>query len=147
MVSGRTVTYPDRPTLTEGRRGEVCPDPDCDCGGWQVTDAEHSASQGGQPNLPWYACWFHPGDYVVTAHKIACRCGAKGCNRERLIVNGGLLNEPPLKIYLVSEPGIGRIWRKLTAAEASEHATRMLAELTAFDERLPSLPVQDEVAW
>ena len=45
------------------------------------------------------------------------------------IVNGGLLNVPPLKIYLASEPGAGRIWRRLTAAEAAEHATAALAKI------------------
>ena len=132
MVSGRTEVYPDRPRLSEGHRGGKCPE-GCGCGGWQETDPEHSADQGGQPNLPWYACWFHPGDYVVTAHKIACRCGAKGCDRERLIVNGGLLNVPPLKIYLASEPGTGRIWRRLTETEAAEHATAALARIERND--------------
>lgn len=129
MVNGRTVTYPDRPRLSEGHRGEKCGKPGCGCAGWQVTDPEHSADQGGRPNLPWYACWIHPQDYVVTAHKITKPCSDKGCNHEHLIVNGGLLNVPPLKIYLASEPGAGRIWRRLTPAEAAEHATAALAKI------------------
>jgi hypothetical protein len=129
MVNGHTEVYPDRPRISEGHRGEKCTDPGCDCGGWQVTDPEHSADQGGQPNLPWYACWIHPCDYTVTAHKIVTRCSDKGCEHERLIVNGCLLNVPPLKVYLVSEPGAGRIWRRLTDSEAREHATSALAAI------------------
>jgi len=34
----------------------------------------------------------------------------------------------PLARNLVSEPGTGRIWRKLTEAEAREHATRAPGE-------------------
>jgi hypothetical protein len=131
MVNGRTVTYPDRPRVSEGHRGEKCGKPGCGCAGWQVTDPEHSADQGGQPNLPWYACWIHPGDYTVTAHKITKPCSDRGCEHEHLIVNGCLLNVPPLKIYLASEPGTGRIWRRLTGTEAREHATRALEAVPA----------------
>jgi hypothetical protein len=127
VVNGSTVTYPYRLRVSEGNRGRQCPEPGCDCGGWQETDPEHSADQGGQPVLPWYACWIHPDGYTITAHKAVARCADKGCEHERLIVNGGLLNVPPLKIYLVSEPGMGRIWRRLTGAEAKEHATAALA--------------------
>jgi len=130
FVSGRAVTYPDRPRVSEGHRGGKCPE-GCGCGGWQVTDPEHSADQGGQPNLPWYACWIHPDDYMVTAHMIVTRCSDKGCKHERLIVNGGqlIMGTRPLKIYLASEPGTGRIWRRLTQAEAAEHATAALARI------------------
>jgi hypothetical protein len=130
MVSGRTEVYPERPKLAAGHRGATCPDPGCDCGGWTETDPEHSADQGGQPALPWYACWIHPGDYVVTAHKAVTTCADKGCTHERLIVNGCLLEVAPMKIMLVSEPGTGRIWRRLTEAEAEAHAKQALSERT-----------------
>lgn len=126
MVSGRTAVYPDRLRVTEGHRGGTCPGPDCHCGGWQETDPEHSANQGGQPVLPWYACWIVPGAYQVTAHKTVTRCSDLGCEHERLIVNGAALLDPPLKIVLVAEPGAGRIWRRLTPEEAVAHATAAL---------------------
>jgi hypothetical protein len=126
VVNGRTEVYPSRLRLTEGHRGKKCAEPGCDCGGWRVTGPEHSADQGGQPVLPWYACWIHPADFTVTAHRTVSRCADKGCEHERLIVNGCLLNVPPLKIYLVSEPGNGRIWRRLTQDEAVTHATAAL---------------------
>jgi hypothetical protein len=126
MVNGTTVVYPSRPKISEGHRGGKCSEPGCDCGGWVTTDPEHSADQGGQPALPWYACWIHPADFTVTAHKIVSRCSDLGCEHERLIINGCLLNAAPLKIYLVSEPGTGRIWRRLTHDEAVTHATAAL---------------------
>ena len=81
---------------------------------------------GGQRALPWYACWIRPGAYTVTAHEIVTRCSDEGCEHERLIVNGAILSAPPLKVFLISEPGAGRIWRKLSADEAREHATQAL---------------------
>ena len=43
-------------------------------------------------------------------------------------MNGAILNVPPLKILLVAEPGGGRIWRKLSEAEAAAHATAALEQ-------------------
>ena len=126
VVSGRVEVYPDRPKVSAGRRGHTCPDPGCDCGGWAETDPEHSADMGGQMVLPWYACWIHPAGYTVTAHKAVTRCSDLGCEHERLIINGGMLTAAPIKILFVSEPGTGRIWRKLTGAEARAHATAVL---------------------
>jgi hypothetical protein len=126
MVNGRAEVYPQRPRVSQGHRGKTCTEAGCECGGWIESDPEHSADQGGQRALPWYACWFHPADYTVTAHKTVTRCSDKGCEHERLIVNGAILNAPPLKIFLVSEPGIGRAWRRLTDAEAAKHAAQAL---------------------
>lgn len=126
MVNGRTEVYPDRPKVIHGKRGEKCPEPGCGCGGWRDADPEHSADMGGQSALPWYACWIDPDSYTVTAHVITSRCSDLGCEHERLIVNGAILNAPPLKIFLISEPGAGRIWRKLSADEARQHAAHSL---------------------
>jgi hypothetical protein len=122
FVSGRSVTYPDRPKLTEGHRGEKCFDPSCACAGWFTTDPEHSASQGGQPNLPWYACWIGPRDYILTAHVITTRCTGLGCEHERTLINGAQLTRLPAKIQLLSEPGATVTRRTLDVAEALEHA-------------------------
>jgi len=127
MVGGRTEVYPARPRVVAGHRGTKCADPSCNCQGWIDTDPEHSADQGGQPALPWYACWIRPGDYTVTAHKIISKCSDLGCEHERTIVNGAILNVAPLKIILIAEPGAGRIWRKLSLGEAAEHAARWAA--------------------
>jgi hypothetical protein len=122
FVSGRSVTYPERARLTEGHRGGVCPDPECGCGGWTETDPEHSADMGGQPNLPWYACWISPGEFVLTAHVITTRCSDLGCEHERTLINGAQLTRLPLKVQLLSEPGAVVARRTMGAAEALEHA-------------------------
>lgn len=122
FVSGQAVTYSGRRRLTEGHRGEKCFDPDCGCGGWQETDPEHSADMGGQPNLPWYACWISPASYVLTAHDAVTRCSDLGCEHTRTLINGALLTALPLKIQLLSEPGKTVARRTLDPAEALEHA-------------------------
>jgi hypothetical protein len=122
FVSGRSVIYPDRPRITEGHRGEKCFDPSCGCGGWTETDPEHSADMGGQPNLPWYACWISPLDYVLTAHVATVRCSDLGCTHQRMLINGAQLTRLPMKIQLVSEPGNVVARRTLDQAEAPEHA-------------------------
>jgi hypothetical protein len=134
MVAGRRATYVDRDLLVEGPRGQKCPVPGCDCGGHRSVDPEHSAPQNGQAALPWYACWI-PGTgrdvYTVTGHQIDAHHESAG-DYQRLIVNGAVLRPgvDPLKIMLVSEPaGTGRVWRRLTAEQATEHATRALISL------------------
>ena len=122
FVSGRSVKYPDRRRISEGHRGEKCADPSCGCGGWRATDPEHSAGMGGQPNLPWYACWTTPDAYIVTAHKITARCSDLGCEHERTLVNGANLTRLPLKVQLLSEPGRQAERRTLTFAQALAHA-------------------------
>lgn len=116
MVAGRQDRYADRGRLTEGRRGHVCPDEHCDCGGWVDSDPT-AVDSAGQPAHPWYAAYIRPGGYAVTAHKTITRCSDKGCEHERVLVNGGWLTAPPLKVILVSQPGAGRVWRRLTDTE------------------------------
>jgi hypothetical protein len=127
FVSGRSITYPDRLRLSEGHRGEKCFDPSCGCGGWQVTDPEHSANMAGQPNLPWYACWIPRGRYTVTVHEITTRCPDLGCEHQRMVVNGAMLTTLPLKVQLVSVPGQTVERRTLAFPEALEHAEAAIA--------------------
>jgi hypothetical protein len=126
MVAGRLDRYADRDRLAEGRRGHVCPDEHCDCGGWTPTDPT-SPDSGGDPVHPWYACYVSPGAWQLTGKQVTTRCSDLGCEHERVIVNGAVLNVAPLKILLIAEPGAGRIWRKLSAGEAAEHAARWAA--------------------
>jgi hypothetical protein len=125
MVAGRMPAYADRKRVSHGRRGERCAEPGCDCGGWVVTDPEHSADIGGTPSHAYYAAFIRPDAYVITAHEIVTKCSDKGCEHERLVVNGAQLKRPPLKVVLVSEPGTGRVWRTLPAAEAAELTSRI----------------------
>jgi hypothetical protein len=54
MVAGRMPTYAEHDPLVEGKRGKVCPEPGCDCGGWQPDDG---ASHAGEPAHEWWAVW------------------------------------------------------------------------------------------
>jgi len=112
MVAGRQARYADRDRISEGHRGKTCPDPDCHCGGWTATDPD-IAGHPDDPAHPWYAVYINPGAYAVTVYRKIVRCADKGCEHERLIVNGGKLTAPPLKVVLVSTPGEGRVWRRL----------------------------------
>jgi hypothetical protein len=116
MVAGQQSHYADRARVSEGRRGHVCPDTGCHCGGWTPADP-NKADSGGDPAHPWYAVYIGAKDYTVTAYKTVVRCSDRGCEHERLLVNGGQLTAAPLKVLLVSAPGEGRIWRRLPADE------------------------------
>jgi hypothetical protein len=115
MVAGQRSHYADRARLSEGQRGHTCPHAGCPCGGWTPSDP-NQVDHGGDPAHPWYAVFINPRSYTVTAYKTTVRCSDKGCNHERVLVNGGQLTGPPLKVVLVSAPGEGRIWRRLDPA-------------------------------
>lgn len=54
MVAGRMSHYADRPHVSNGPRGQTCPEPGCDCGGW--TPHTHSDA-GGAPAHEWWQVW------------------------------------------------------------------------------------------
>jgi hypothetical protein len=118
MVAGRQERYADRDRVAEGRRGHVCPDEGCDCGGFRPADPAAADSRG-DPAHPWYACYIRPGAWQLTGKQVVTRCSDKGCEHERIILNGAFLTALPLKVVLVSEPGLGRVWRTLSAAEVA----------------------------
>lgn len=118
MVAGRQDRYADRARVSEGHRGKICTDPHCDCGGAVPVEPGRPDS-GGDPAHPWYACYIDPAAYAVTVHEIETVCSDQGCKHLRQVVNGGKLTRPPLKIVLVSEPGSGRVWRRLSPGETS----------------------------
>lgn len=111
MVAGRMPHYADRARLSEGHRGGVCPDPSCGCAGWSASDPNsHDAS--GEPAHRWYAVYVRPSGWQLTGNEVEVPCSDKGCLHRRLLVNGCVLTEPPLKVVLVSTPEEGRIWRR-----------------------------------
>lgn len=124
MVAGRMPSYADRPRVSEGHRGERCAEPGCDCAGWVNIDPEHTSDASGQPAHPWYAAWFRPHAWTLTGHQVTVRCSDRGCEHERLMIDGAQADGPPLKVLLISEPGRGRIWQPLSADQAQEHAAR-----------------------
>jgi hypothetical protein len=113
MVSGRMAHYADRERLAEGRRGHVCPDADCDCGGFVESDPD-SYDASGEPAHEWYALYVRTGRWRLAANEVTVPCSDKGCLHKRVLVNGCQLIEEPRKVVLVSAPGEGRVWRRLT---------------------------------
>jgi hypothetical protein len=70
MISGRMSHYRGTPSATEGRRGQVCPDPGCDCrgylaseqvldgkGGLTVRPADERPAPVGEPAHAWFAVY------------------------------------------------------------------------------------------
>jgi hypothetical protein len=54
MVAGRLDRYADRAHVSDGPRGQTCPESGCDCAGW-VPHTRGSA--GGDPAHAWWAVW------------------------------------------------------------------------------------------
>lgn len=121
MIAGRQPFYAARERLAAGKRGHVCPDAGCGCGGFTDSDP-NSYDASGEPAHPWFAVYVRPGSWQLTGHEVQVRCSDGGCNKphRRLLINGGTLTADPLKVILVSAPGEGRVWRRLSAAEVAE---------------------------
>jgi hypothetical protein len=121
MVAGRMPTYANRLRLSEGHRGEVCPDPACGCHGFVASDPD-AYDASGEPAHTWYAAYVRPGAWQLTGKEVAARCSDGGCNdlHKRVLVNGASLTAPPLKVLLVSTQAEGRVWRRLTDDEIED---------------------------
>ena len=120
MVAGRQTHYADRETLTEGRRGQACSRGGCDCGGWVGTDP-NARRTGGEPAHPWFASWVSPRTLTLTVHEVEKPCTDARCPvvaHRTMEHNGCFLPEPPRKIMLVSAPGRGRVWERVTYEQA-----------------------------
>lgn len=109
MVAGRMDHYADRDTITQGRRGEVCSEPGCDCGGWTPTPGLNIAP-GGDPAHDWYAVY-------TTGYS----CGVLNHRQDRVQV---AVVDPTeiLVIRHVSTPGAGRTWTRTTLDEVKANA-------------------------
>ncbi|MEU3452273.1 hypothetical protein ABZ671_01320 [Micromonospora sp. NPDC006766] len=116
MVSGRQARYADRERLSEGRRGHVCPDTNCGCGGFVASDPS-AVDAAGEPAHAWYAIYVQTGGWQLTGNTVRVPCSDRGCLHDRLLVNGCVLTVEPRKVVLVSVPGEGRVWRRLDADE------------------------------
>lgn len=119
MVAGRMERYAIHATVSEGKRGHVCPD-GCGCPGWQPTDPS-VPRHAGDPAHPWYAVYVPTGSWQLTGKQVTGPCNDRKCRQEhvRLVLNGAILLARPLTVRLVSAPGQGRVWRTLTGAEVA----------------------------
>ncbi|WP_189041128.1 hypothetical protein [Micromonospora sonchi] len=118
MVAGRQERYADRQRVSEGRRGHVCPDAGCDCGGFVAADP-NAADASGDPAHPWYALYVQTGGWQLTGNRVRVACSDRGCLHDRTLINGCMLGVEPRKVMLVSSPGEGRVWRRLDAVEVA----------------------------
>jgi hypothetical protein len=116
MVSGRMAHYADRERLAEGKRGHVCPDDSCSCGGFVDSDP-NAYDASGEPAHEWYALYVPTGSWQLTGNEVEVPCSDRGCLHKRLLVNGCQLLDAPRKVVLVSAPGDGRVWQRLTREE------------------------------
>jgi hypothetical protein len=117
MVSGRMPRYADRERLSEGRRGHVCPDSSCGCGGMVAADP-NAQDAAGAPAHDWFALYVRRGAWRLTGNTVTVACSDKGCLHDRLLINGCELTRDPLKVVLVSTQADGRIWQRIGLREA-----------------------------
>lgn len=97
MVNGERTHYADRPLVSHGQRGKTCPVEGCDCGGWVEDPA---ISKAGKPARPWYAVY-------VRTYTPAYRPDGD-------LIGGMCTPDEVLVVRLVSRPGEGRCWQKVT---------------------------------
>lgn len=119
MVSGRMPYYADRERVSEGKRGHVCPDASCVCGGFVESDPD-AYDASGESAHEWYALYVVPGSWQLTAKEVYSPCSDGGCNElhKRTLLSGCRLLGAPLKTVLVSTPSTGRIWQRIEAPDA-----------------------------
>ncbi len=116
MVAGRMPRYADRERLSEGKRGHVCPDAECQCGGFTASDP-NAYDASGEPAHDWFAVYVRAGDWQLTGNVVEVPCSDRGCLHERTLINGCHLTADPRKVLLASTQADGRVWRRLTADE------------------------------
>lgn len=122
MVAGRMPAYADRERLSEGKRGHVCPDAGCTCGGFVASDPNHYDAAG-EPAHDWFAAYVRVGDWQLTANTVTVPCSDRGCLHERQLINGCQLTADPRKVVLVSTQTEGRVWRRLTADQVADRVS------------------------
>lgn len=100
MVAGRMDRYRSSPSRSEGKAGQTCPDPGCDCGGWVSHGAARNA---GRTAEPWHAVWCD--DYTVT---VPDEDTARAVERGVIPVGKtlGAMIPNPLRIRPVTAPSV-----------------------------------------
>ena len=71
----------------------------------------------GLPIVPLLRC--RRGSRCTHSARTAQMSRSSLCEHERVIINGAVLTQAPLKVVLVSEPGTGRVWRTLSRDEVA----------------------------
>lgn len=115
MVAGRMPRYADRERVSEGKRGHVCPDAACGCGGFRAADPD-SYDASGDPAHDWFAVYVRAGGWQLTGHEVEVPCSDRGCLHKRLLINGCQLVAEPRKVVLISTQERGRVWERIDLA-------------------------------
>lgn len=103
IVAGELTKHPVGPSVSQGKRGKVCPTPGCDCAGWVPSTAQDAVDEP-KATRPWYAVY-------ATDYAIALRPDGS--------VFGAMLSPGQvLRVRLVSTPGEGRCWTVVSDALA-----------------------------
>lgn len=97
MVAGRQLHYATGDTVSDGRRGDTCPDPECDCGGWVPTPGLNRPA-GGDPAHDWFAVYVNGYSLAITE------------DRPDRVHSAIVDPQQVLHMRHVSTPGIGRTW-------------------------------------
>jgi hypothetical protein len=116
MVAGRMSNYADRVSVSGGKRGHVCPDASCSCGGFVDADPSRPKT-GGEPAHAWYALYARTGTWQLTAKQVKARCFDQGCLHDRTLITGARLLADPMKVVLVSTQEHGRVWQKISMSD------------------------------
>lgn len=101
MVAGRMSRYATREVVSNGHRGSVCVDPNCNCGGWIPTPGLEPPAPGGDAAHDWYAVYV--SDYSL------------GITQERSdrVHSAVIMPEQVLAVRHISSPGAGRTWKRI----------------------------------
>lgn len=67
MLAGRQTHFAPGPALSEGRRGDRCATPGCDCGGWVSTPGLDRVDHAGKPAHPWFAVYASEWAVLITS--------------------------------------------------------------------------------
>lgn len=109
MVAGRLERFADRDVISNGPRGAVCFDPECDCGGYVPTPGSAEPA-GGRSAHDWYAVYASGYALGVTTE------------RPDRVHSGIVMPGQVLAVRHVSTPGTGRTWTRVTLDDARAHA-------------------------
>lgn len=112
MVAGRLERFADRELISNGRRGAVCPDPDCGCAGWVPTPGDTNGGHDGKPAHDWYAVY-------ASGYSVGVRADQPDRVHVAVVSPGQVL-----VVRHVSTPGVGRTWVRTSLEEVRANEPR-----------------------
>lgn len=111
MVAGRLERFASRDSISAGRRGQTCPDPGCDCGGWIPTPGSPQNTDGA-PAHDWYAVYASGYSLGITP------------DRPDRVHSAVVEQRQVLAVRHISTPGVGRTWKRVSPALVAQEAAQ-----------------------